>query len=250
MSIPDLRCIFCNSKYHTYRNCPITYRKAAQKTVEANAKKDYTGQAPNVFVGHYGYPSVNVGLLNTEHYEDHDDPLRWSQEGYTIPKIIQLRTSLINARHGMNVKSPSLAPPTGFSQRFLDIAQEVGRARTAVDVDISLQKKPSFRTSFHQYAAPHGPNVGVKRVALQENPKMNHRVEKAASDTDLKATEAITSLYGKGIDEHTLTRAFSVGNFGLGRNRKLVPTRWSITAVDDTLGKHLINEVKNFPESD
>ncbi|MBI2151235.1 hypothetical protein HYU21_00735 [Candidatus Woesearchaeota archaeon] len=33
-------------------------------------------------------------------------------------------------------------------------------------------------------------------------------------------------------------------------NRKFVPTRWSITAVDDTIGKKIINEVKNYPEGD
>lgn len=250
MSSPDLRCIFCNSKYHTYRNCPIVHQRTAQKKVELHAKQDYTGQTPNVFVGHYGYPSVNVGLLNTETYEDHDDPLKWSRENYKIPKIVQLRTSMINARQGLNVKSPSTQQATSFSQRFLDLAQEVGRAQKHVDVEINLQKKPSFKTSFHQHAAPHGPNVGLKKALLQGNPKINHRVEKAASDTDLKAGEAVTTLFQKGIDEHTLTRAFSVGNFGLGRNRKLVPTRWSITAVDDTLGKQLIKEIKQFSEGD
>ena len=37
---------------------------------------------------------------------------------------------------------------------------------------------------------------------------------------------------------------------GIGKNRKLVPTRWSITATDDTLGKHLINKIKKFNEID
>ncbi|MBI2146678.1 hypothetical protein HYU22_05035 [Candidatus Woesearchaeota archaeon] len=30
------------------------------------------------------------------------------------------------------------------------------------------------------------------------------------------------------------------------QNRKLVPTRWSITAVDDTIGKQLMTEIKDF----
>ena len=42
----------------------------------------------------------------------------------------------------------------------------------------------------------------------------------------------------------------SVGSFGIGKNRKLVPTRWSITATDDTLGKHLISEIKDYQSSD
>src|SRR3989338_361238 len=40
---------------------------------------------------------------------------------------------------------------------------------------------------------------------------------------------------------------FSVGTMGLKPNRKLVPTKWSITATDDTLGKHVIDEIKDFP---
>jgi hypothetical protein len=40
-----------------------------------------------------------------------------------------------------------------------------------------------------------------------------------------------------------------MGNLGLKTERKLVPTRWSITAVDDTLGKKLINEIKKYKTS-
>ena len=42
----------------------------------------------------------------------------------------------------------------------------------------------------------------------------------------------------------------SVGNTGLKRNRRLVPTRWSITAVDDTVGKELIKEIKDLSVGD
>jgi hypothetical protein len=42
----------------------------------------------------------------------------------------------------------------------------------------------------------------------------------------------------------------SVGLLGEQKNRKVVPTRWSITATDDTLGKKLIQEVKDFPGLD
>jgi hypothetical protein len=57
-------------------------------------------------------------------------------------------------------------------------------------------------------------------------------------------------LYRKGFDEHFLTKLLSVGNLGVKTDRRLVPTRWSITAVDDTLGKQLITAIKDFPESD
>jgi len=68
------------------------------------------------------------------------------------------------------------------------------------------------------------------------------------SDDELKAVKGIDYLYDKGYDEHFLTKLISVGNLGLQQNRKLVPTKWSITAVDDTLGKKLIKEVKDYNE--
>jgi len=41
----------------------------------------------------------------------------------------------------------------------------------------------------------------------------------------------------------------SVGNVGMKMNRRLVPTRWSITATDDMLGKNVIKELQDFQES-
>jgi hypothetical protein len=45
-----------------------------------------------------------------------------------------------------------------------------------------------------------------------------------------------------------IQKAFSVGAFGIEKNRRLVPTRWSITAVDDIVSKSLAETVKTFPE--
>jgi hypothetical protein len=64
----------------------------------------------------------------------------------------------------------------------------------------------------------------------------------------LKAAEAVLELYRKGVLVTKLQRAFSVGAFGLEKNRRLVPTRWSITAVDSILSKDLMEKVKTFPE--
>lgn len=49
-------------------------------------------------------------------------------------------------------------------------------------------------------------------------------------------------LYQKGTGISRLSNILSTGL--LGRKKKLVPTRWSITAVDDTLSKNLIENIK------
>ena len=94
--------------------------------------------------------------------------------------------------------------------------------------------------------APTGPYAQLKKAKLTENPKIHTKVQKVHYDTDLKANEALIYLYENNFDENFLSRILSVGTLGIGANRKLVPTRYSITATDDTLGKHLINKIKKY----
>src|SRR5439155_283177 len=67
----------------------------------------------------------------------------------------------------------------------------------------------------------------------------DQNLDRATSDTDLRAKEAVLDMYGRGLPVSKIQRAFSVGAFGIEKNRRFVPTRWSITAVDDTIGKDL-----------
>jgi hypothetical protein len=72
-------------------------------------------------------------------------------------------------------------------------------------------------------------------------------VDDLVSDTDVRAGEAIVDLYGHGVSQSHITRIFSVGLLGAKERRRLVPTEWSITAVDDILGKRLLEQVRDSP---
>ena len=54
-------------------------------------------------------------------------------------------------------------------------------------------------------------------------------------------------MYKNGVLISKIQKAFSVGAFGIGKNRRFVPTRWSITAVDDTVSKNMIEYTKTNP---
>ncbi len=237
----NISCIKCKGRGHCGRNfCPISSKISSQKKINMKAKQDFFGAAPNVFIGKYGYPNINVGLLSTEQYNNHDAPLHWSKNNYQIQNVIDLRTALVNSTFNTNIKS--------FNDKLLDISQEVSLSTKPVDIEVNLNKKPSFNLSFNQDTMPHGPTVKLKKARLTENPKIPAKVDKIVSDHDLKATDAISTLR-KGYDEHYLTKILSVGNLGVKNQRKLVPTRWSITAVDDIIGKQITNEIKKYPES-
>ncbi len=238
----NVQCIKCKGRNLCGRKfCAISSKITSQKALNQNSKQDFFGAAPNIFIGRHGYPDVNVGLLSTEKYANHDAPLLWSKDNYQIQQIIDLRTSLINSSFSANVRS--------FNDRFLELSQEVSLASKPVDVEVNLNKKPFFNINFNQDTMPHGPNVRLKKARITENPKIPHKVDKVVSDIDLKASDAIAMLR-KDYDENYLTKVLSVGNLGVKTERKLVPTRWSITAVDDIVGKQMIDDVKKHPTSD
>jgi hypothetical protein len=133
---------------------------------------------------------------------------------------------------------------------MLEISQEVGMASKPVDIEIKLKKKPSFRMNFEPYVAPMGPNASLDKAKITENPKIHTKVDKVFSDTDLKANNAINYLYDSGFDENFLSEILSVGTLGIKTNRKLVPTRWSITATDDTISKNLLLKIRQYNQID
>ncbi len=220
-------------------SCPVKARMHTKKKVNLEAKEEYFGKSPNVFVGRHGYPDVNVGVLNTEEYRDQDEPQEWVEKDYDISRILGLRTELVNARFKTSVKS--------FKNRLSEVSKEVSQAEKPVDVEVGLDKKPSFQNlTFQQKAKPHGPSVDLEKARVTENPKVPKEVDSAVEDTDFKADKAVKRLYDHGHNHHYLTKLFSMGNLGVQKNRKLVPTRWSITAVDDSVGKQMIKEIKDY----
>lgn len=224
--------------------CPICARNNALfKVKNAIQKEEFTSDAVAPFVGRFGYPNINVGILAPPEQRDdawlYDAPKYWSAENYEIPKIVDFRSSLLNSRYNINIKKRI---------KFVELSQDIAMSSKPVDVDIELQEKPRFRLNLDSHMAPTGPNARLKKASITENPKIHTKVYKVFEDIDLKAKDAVNYLYENKFDENFLSKLLSVGTLGLKVNRKLTPTRWSITATDDIIGKNLINEIKDFGE--
>ena len=222
--------------------CPICARNNALFKVKSSlAKEEFMSDAVAPFVGRFGYPNVNLGLLAPTHQREdawlYDAPKFWSAENYEIPKIVDFRSSLLNSRQNVNIKK---------KDKFLELSQDIAMSSKPVDVEIKLKEKPKFRLNLDSHMAPTGPNARLEKANLTENPKIHTKVYKVFDDIDLKATNAITYLYENEFDENFLSKLLSVGTLGLKTGRKLVPTRWSLTATHDIIGKNLINQIKNY----
>ncbi len=216
----------------------IPHRQVAKKF-----SQDFFGSAPAPFIGRFGYPNVNIGVLSPQFSGDTDyyhSPKLWAKSQFSIGQVATLRSALMNSRSKGNVKDLSV------NKRFLEICQEVGVAKRSVELEVKLQRKPSLNTKPDKEIIPFGPAAKMRHARITENPTTDTRVERVISDTDLKAARGILSLYKKGFEDVKLSKILSVGNLGIGKNRKLVPTRWSITAVDDTVGKESIKKVKEY----
>ncbi|MDA1196632.1 MAG: hypothetical protein O2779_01570 [Nanoarchaeota archaeon] len=244
------RSVYCkvalNGKLCDNPSCNICTRaKSLFKVKDLLKSEDFFGSSPNVFVGHHGYPNLNVGILSPpEPKEDAwllDAQKHWAKTNTQIPQIIDYRTQLLNSRFKVQVKQ---------SNRFLELSKEIGMASKPVDVEINLKKKPTFRIQTDSITKPMGPTASLKKATITENPKIDQKVDKVVDDIDLKAADAINYLYKNNMDEQFLTRLLTIGNLGVKASRKLVPTRWGITATDTTIANNLLLEVKKYGEMD
>ena len=188
-----------------------------------------------------------------------DAPEYWSETNHKIKDVLGYRANLVNSKFKANVtdarksnKGSSINSITNSAtistfepNKHLQTTQEVALSLKPVDIEISLEKVPFFNISYGQEITPMGPSATIKKAFLTENPQIKPAIEKVYSDTDLKSVEAINYLYNKGFTTNYLSEILSVGTLGTKNGRKLVPTRWSITATDDIIGKNLIEEVKS-----
>jgi DNA repair protein NreA len=215
-------------------------------TIKELGKDNFFGSSPpSVFVGSkLTYPNVNVGILSPPVYDEDswvlDNPKYWAESETTIKDVVGYRGSLINSRFLSKVKDAR------GENRFLDIAKDIALGYKPVDIEVYLKKKPNLNMDKDKVTMPMGPTAGLKKVKITENVKVLRSVDKVFYDSDLKANEGVNYLYKKKVDENFLTKLLSIGGMGVKKNRKLVPTRWSITAVDDTIGKDLIENVKEY----
>lgn len=238
------RCKQCMSWHEIHNDfCPLVTKAYSMYKAEKKFSDHYFGEAPAPFIGRYGYPKVNVGILGLPHAEEeawkYDAPRYWSSQNFGVEKIVDYRTAMVNSREKVGVRETS---------KIVELSQEVALASKPVNVEVKLKKAPRFSFSVSPFTMPIGPGANIEKAEVTSNVKIARKVDKAVSDTDLKAADALVYLYNKKIDENKLSRILSVGTLGIGKNRKLVPTRWSITATDDIVGKSLISEIKDLKE--
>jgi hypothetical protein len=191
---------------------------------------------PSVFVGSYNYPKVFVGPMVPPIHGDTsllDNPERWTDK--SLEEIVNFRLNLIRG-----IQKISIDQTQG---RYIENLQEITMSSKPADSDLQFTKTTSASVSLDGESAPFGP-IGEIKSAKFYGTSATKSIEKIFYDKDLKAQDAVLHLYNSGIDISKIQKCFSIGM--LGQKRKLVPTKWSITATDDIISKSLTEEILNY----
>jgi len=188
---------------------------------------------PSVFVGSYNYPKVFVGPMVPPIHGDTsllDNPEKW--KGKSLEEIINFRLNLVRGIQKTHIEQTE--------GRYIEKLQEVTMSSKPIDLDLTFNKNVSTNISIDGESAPFGP-VGEIKSAKFSGSVSTKPIEKIFYDRDMKAQDAVLKLYNSGIEISKIQKCFSIGM--LGQKRKLVPTKWSITATDDIISKSIVNEI-------
>ena len=210
-----------------------------------NVGRDLEGSTPpSVFIGRWSYPKVYAGPMMVGQTGDTyimDSPESWIGENKSQEDIIGYRMNLVRGKQLIDIKD--------LENPFVEKLQDISLASKSIDSEATFGSRPSFASrldNFSEENMPHGPSAVIEKFDI-DAVKWDRQLEKSFYDTDLRASEAVMNLHNKDVPFSAMQKAFSVGAFGLKKNRKLVPTRWSITACDSTLADNLLDEVRHYP---
>jgi DNA repair protein NreA len=200
---------------------------------------------PSVFIGRYGYPKVKVGPMVPPFHGDTtilDKPEMWL--GKSLEDIVQYRLSLVRGVSDINVHATS--------GRYIETLQELAMASKSAESEALFEKKPVADIEQEKdlgESAPFGPVAPLKSFKTASL-SIDKRLENVYYDKDLRAAEAIVDLFQQEVEVSRIHRVLSVGMLGLQKNRRLVPTRWSISATDNIISVSLIKSIVSYAQID
>ena len=220
---------------------------------ETSSVSELVGPSPpSLFVGRYGYPKVRTGPSAAWLADEDADaaPLVSGDPadlfGRPLEEVAARHANLITGGSAMSVKSPR------SPDAMLETTQQIAMAESSVDIALDFAKPimVGMNPTFDSMSTPLGPSGEVLRAEVVGHVSIPRKVDAVANEDDLLAVDAMDELTEASIGEAQISRLLSSGLLGREGSRKLVPTRWSITATDDMLSKRLWERVREHPSLD
>jgi hypothetical protein len=193
---------------------------------------------PSVFIGSWNYPKVWAGPMIAPYHGDTaimDSPEEWIQGGFSQRQIIDFRLNLVRGKHPVRV--------TDTDEPLIEKLRDITLAKGSVETETTFIDEPTGMGLSDEHT-PYGPSGIIDEFEVDAQ-RWETPMERVYYDGDLKAKDAVMGLYEGGMNFSRIQKALSVGAMGEKRKRRLVPTRWSITACDTTLANQLLDDVRH-----
>jgi len=235
-----MQCAQCKGRGFCGKPCPIL---SAFQKFQPKLKTEFSGSSPpEIFVGRNNYPFVNTGILSPQEHGDTEIlslPELWHKSNSSIQDILDYRSKMIYSRFKSDIKAKS--------GKLLSTMREVAMSSKSADMEFKLEKRPSLKMHFENRMPIIGNPAPLKAARFTENIKIERKVDYLVNDTDVKSITAMSELYDSGIQTSSIIKLLSAGLLGENQKRKLVPTRWAITATDSNLSELMMREIRYYP---
>ncbi len=234
--------LLCGISYCPLLKALDLYPSTDRKIETVNKDGSMFGLTPQIFVGSNGYPRVLSGpmtSLGSDNVSLASKPSQWTE--LSFKEIIDIRFNLIRGKQSTYIKKDNIA-----SARIHEKLQEITLSSKLVEVEGKFSQLSNFDFTVAPDTQPMGPSGFLQKFDITSNPAIPKKVDSIIND-ELQSKEQIFELYNSKFDIYYLQGILSSGSTGLKDNAKIVPTRWSITATDDMIGKELIPRLKYLP---
>ncbi len=231
MKADDKRKILNQTKIDFYNEI-----KSYQNTLKPQKEIEGIGSAP--IVGEKSYPNLKIHNISTEQRDN-----SFFKSGEVVKKdynqIFKLKArNILGSTESTNIRN--------INDRLKNEISNVYKSKKEIEFTSEFEKELKFdKVVLNKVSGIVGSKNSLLNLSANENTTTSKQIEKY-TETDIKAREAIINLYERGINEHQIIHLLALGEFGINVNKKLVPTRWSITAYDQTIEKYLHKKIITY----
>ncbi len=214
------------------------YKKIREYQQELKPTKEIEGFGASAIVGEKNYPYLKVHNISTENkdssYFNTSDIVK---QDYS--KIIELKAkNILGSTQDVYTKNRT--------EKITNEIQDIYKSKKAIEFASQFEKELKFdKVLVNKVSGIVGSKNPLLNLEANENTTTSKDIEKYTQE-DIKSRQAIISLYEKGVNEHQIINLLALGTFGIEINKKLVPSRWAISAYDQTIEKHLHKNIVKY----
>lgn len=214
------------------------YRQIKLYQAELKPTKEIDGFGSSAIVGEKNYPNLKIHNISTEDVSN--SFLKTSEivkKDYS--EIVKLKAkNILGSTEQTYVKK--------FDDRINQEISDIYKAKFEVEFNSKFDKELKFdKVLVNKVSGIVGSKNSLVSLKANSNISTSKQIEKY-TQTDIRSKEAVISLYERGVNEHQIINLLALGSFGVTLNKKLVPTKWAITAFDQIIEKYLHSKLVKY----